>query len=79
MSKITAKYLIETSYPLEKAAEIMAGEQSCGTFVKVAGESAELREKFLAKTVKIEDLIMAFGECWGQSSQYDLNSSREFV
>ncbi len=56
MSLITAKYLIETSYPLEKAAEIMAGEQSCGTFVKVAGESAELREKFLAKTVEIEDL-----------------------
>jgi len=56
MSKITAKYLIETSYPLEKAAEIMAGEQSCGTFVKVAGESAELRERFLARTLKIEDL-----------------------
>ncbi len=56
MSIITAKYLIETSYPLEKAAEIMAGEQSCGTFVKVAGESAELREQFLAKTIKIEDL-----------------------
>ncbi len=56
MSKIFAKYLIETSYPLEKAAGIMAGEQSSGTFVKVAGESDELRERFLAKTIEIEDL-----------------------
>ena len=56
MSNIIAKYLVETSYPLEKAAEIMAGEQSCGTFVKVAGESEELREQFLAKTIAIEDL-----------------------
>ena len=56
MSIITAKYLIETTYPLEKAAGLMAGEQSCGTFVKVAGESAELRDRFLARTIKIEDL-----------------------
>ena len=56
MSRIIAEYLIETSYPVEKAAEIMAGEQSCGTFVKVAGETDELREQFSAKVVKTEEL-----------------------
>ena len=45
MNKIIAKYLIETSHPLEKAAEMMAGEQSSGTFVKVAGETKELKRK----------------------------------
>jgi ribulose-bisphosphate carboxylase large chain len=56
MSRIIAKYLIETSHPVEKAAEMMAGEQSSGTFVKVAGESKELRERFLAKTVDIREM-----------------------
>ena len=56
MNKIVAKYLIETSHPLEKAAAMMAGEQSSGTFVKVAGETAELRERFLAKVIEIEEV-----------------------
>ncbi len=56
MSKIVAKYLIETAYSLEKAAEMMAGEQSSGTFIKVAGESDELRARFLAKIIEIDDL-----------------------
>ncbi len=53
---IKAHYLIETAHPLEKAAESMAGEQSSGTFVKVPGETAELKEKHAAKVEKIEDL-----------------------
>ena len=56
MSRIVAKYLIETAHPVEKAAEMMAGEQSSGTFVKVAGESEALRERFLAKTTSIEEI-----------------------
>lgn len=55
MNRIIAKYLIETSHPLEKAAALMAGEQSSGTFVKVAGETKELRERFLAKVTNIEE------------------------
>lgn len=51
---IKAKYLIETSYPLDKAAEIMAGEQSCGTFVRVPGETNELREQHSANVDSIE-------------------------
>jgi ribulose-bisphosphate carboxylase large chain len=56
MSNIIAKYLIETSHPPEKAAAMMAGEQSSGTFVKVAGETEELRERFLAKVIDIQEV-----------------------
>jgi ribulose-bisphosphate carboxylase large chain len=54
--RIKAKYLIETSFPLEVAAETMAGEQSCGTFVRVPGETDELREQFSAKVESIEEI-----------------------
>lgn len=55
MNNIIAKYLIETSHPIQKAAEMMAGEQSSGTFVKVAGETKELRERFLARIIDIQE------------------------
>jgi ribulose-bisphosphate carboxylase large chain len=53
---IVAKYWIETAYPLEDAARALAGEQSCGTFVRVPGETDELRERFLAKVVRVTPL-----------------------
>ncbi len=52
---IRATYLIETAHPLEEAALVMAGEQSCGTFVRVPGETDELRENFLAKIEHLEE------------------------
>ncbi|WKN41242.1 ribulose-bisphosphate carboxylase large subunit family protein [Tunicatimonas pelagia] len=51
---IHATYLIETAFPLERAAEIMAGEQSSGTFVKTPGETDELKEKHAAHIESIE-------------------------
>ncbi len=51
---LKARYLIETAHPLEQAAEIMAGEQSSGTFVKTPGETEELREKHAAIIENIE-------------------------
>ncbi len=42
---IIAKYLIETPLPLEQAAEMMAGEQSSGTFLPVPGETEELKRR----------------------------------
>jgi ribulose-bisphosphate carboxylase large chain len=51
---LKARYLIETSFPLEKAAEIMAGEQSSGTFIKVPGETDELKAKSAAQVESIE-------------------------
>lgn len=53
---IVATYLIETRHPLAQAAEIMAGEQSAGTFVKVPGETPELLSKHGAKVVNITEL-----------------------
>lgn len=56
MNRIRARYLIETAEPLEKAAASMAGEQSAGTFVRVSGETDELRERFGAQVEHIEEI-----------------------
>ena len=54
--RIIAKYRIETAHPLEFAAEVMAGEQSCGTFVRVPGETDELRANHAARVERITEL-----------------------
>ena len=51
-----ATYLIETPFPLAQAADVLAGEQSSGTFVRVAGETDDLRQRTRAEVVKIEEL-----------------------
>jgi len=56
MSRIEAWYLVETAYPLEAAAEVLAGEQSSGTFLRVPGETDELRERSGARIESIERL-----------------------
>ena len=48
-ARVLARYWIETARPLEEAAAQMAGEQSTGTFVRVAGETDALREHFTAR------------------------------
>jgi ribulose-bisphosphate carboxylase large chain len=53
---VIATYLIETPYPLARAAEVMAGEQSTGTFISVPGETPELKEQHAAKVISIEEL-----------------------
>lgn len=53
---LKARYLIETAHPLEQAAEMLAGEQSSGTFVKTPGETEELRERHAAIIENIEIL-----------------------
>lgn len=54
MQRITATYWIETAFPLAQAAATMAGEQSTGTFVRVPGETDELRE---AHAARVEELV----------------------
>jgi ribulose-bisphosphate carboxylase large chain len=54
--RIYAQYWIETAFPLAQAAETMAGEQSTGTFLRVPGETDELREMFAARVESIEEL-----------------------
>ena len=55
-NRIHAKYWIETAAPLESAAATMAGEQSSGTFVRVPGETDELRERHAARVEAIREL-----------------------
>jgi ribulose-bisphosphate carboxylase large chain len=54
--RIRARYRIET--PLEPAAvaEVMAGEQSCGTFTRVEGETDDLRARARATVEAIAEL-----------------------
>ncbi|MCA9884888.1 MAG: ribulose 1,5-bisphosphate carboxylase, partial [Anaerolineae bacterium] len=54
--RFTATYLIETAHPLEHAAQVMAGEQSAGTFMRVHGETDELRQSHMARVESIERL-----------------------
>jgi ribulose-bisphosphate carboxylase large chain len=58
-ARFTATYLIET--PLEPAAvaEVMAGEQSCGTFARVHGETDALRERARATVTSVTELEAA--------------------
>ncbi|MDA3616271.1 ribulose-bisphosphate carboxylase large subunit family protein [Polluticaenibacter yanchengensis] len=56
MERIIAKYYIETPYTVEKAAQVLAGEQSSGTFVAVPGETEELKARFAARVENIEIL-----------------------
>ena len=53
---VVATYVIETGLDLERAAEILAGEQSTGTFVRVERESDALRGRFAARVVEITAL-----------------------
>jgi ribulose-bisphosphate carboxylase large chain len=53
MERIFATYRIESPLPLEKAAAVLAGEQSSGTFVAVPGETEELKNRFAARVEKI--------------------------
>ena len=55
-SRIEADYLIETAFDPMQAAEIMAGEQSSGTFVPVPGETPELKERSAARVERLEVL-----------------------
>jgi ribulose-bisphosphate carboxylase large chain len=54
--RLFARYRIETAFPLDYAAQVMAGEQSTGTFIRVAGETDELREAHAAKVERIHEL-----------------------
>lgn len=54
--RVYARYWIESAFAPEHAAEIMAGEQSTGTFIKVPGETDALREQHAARVEQIQEL-----------------------
>ncbi len=51
-----ARYLIETPLDPAHVAEVLAGEQSCGTFTRVEGETDVLRERARATVLSVEEL-----------------------
>lgn len=51
-----ADYLIETPLEPVRVAEVMAGEQSCGTFTRVHGETDDLRARARATVERVEEL-----------------------
>lgn len=59
--RLAADYIIETAIDPRQAAEIMAGEQSSGTFVAVPGETEELKTRSAAQVeaVEIYDAVTA--------------------
>jgi ribulose-bisphosphate carboxylase large chain len=54
--RIRARYLLETADEPRRAAEIVAGEQSSGTFVAVPGETPELKERHGARIERLDVL-----------------------
>jgi ribulose-bisphosphate carboxylase large chain len=54
--RLTAHYYIESHIEPERAAALLAGEQSSGTFVKVPGESLELSARHGAEVTAVRHL-----------------------
>jgi ribulose-bisphosphate carboxylase large chain len=54
MKRITATYDIESPVGVARAAEVLAGEQSTGTFTRLAAETDALRERSAARIESIE-------------------------
>jgi ribulose-bisphosphate carboxylase large chain len=52
-SEFTARYFVESTVPADKVAEIIAGEQSSGTFVTLPGETAQLKERSRARVTRV--------------------------
>lgn len=57
--RFEASYLIETPLDPARVAEVLAGEQSCGTFTRVEGETEALRERARATVESVELLDVA--------------------
>ncbi len=56
VERIEADYIVETAYDVRTAVEVMAGEQSSGTFVPVPGETPELKARSAARVENLEML-----------------------
>lgn len=54
--EFTARYFVESSVASEKIAQVIAGEQSSGTFLSLPGETDELKERSRARVVRIDPI-----------------------
>ena len=48
------RYFVESAVPLQQAAEVIAGEQSSGTFLSLPGETQELKDRFRARVTRVD-------------------------
>ena len=55
-TEFTARYFVESSVPAEQVAQVIAGEQSSGTFLSLPGETEALKERSRARVVRIDAL-----------------------
>ena len=55
-----ARYLVESSVPSDKVAQVIAGEQSSGTFLALPGETEQLKERSRARVVRVQSLPPVF-------------------
>lgn len=55
-AEFTARYFVESILPAEKVAEVIAGEQSSGTFLSLPGETLQLKERSRARVIDIHSL-----------------------
>lgn len=55
MDRIVARYELESPLPLVDAAAVIAGEQSCGTFLRLPGETDALRERAGARIESVTE------------------------
>ncbi|WNQ13607.1 ribulose-bisphosphate carboxylase large subunit family protein [Paenibacillus aurantius] len=54
--RVVATYYVETPFSLQRAAEVIAGEQSTGTFTAVPGETEEVKDRHAARIELVEEL-----------------------
>ncbi|MDE2456893.1 MAG: ribulose 1,5-bisphosphate carboxylase, partial [Burkholderiales bacterium] len=57
--EFTARYFVESSVASEKIAQVIAGEQSSGTFLSLPGETEGLKDRSRARVVRIDPLAPA--------------------
>ena len=55
-NEFTASYYVESSISAEKIADVIAGEQSSGTFLALPGETEQLKERSRARVVRIHSM-----------------------
>jgi len=58
-AEFIARYRVESPESLERVADVIAGEQSSGTFLALAGETDELKQRSRARVTRIAPLADA--------------------
>jgi ribulose-bisphosphate carboxylase large chain len=55
-AEFSARYFVESAVPSDRAAQLIAGEQSSGTFLAVPGETEALKARSRARVLRVEPL-----------------------